>query len=133
MRNWDMTKIMVIDDSFVNNVLCEDILTSEGYRVVIADNSDLAFEQVKQEKPDLIFLDLMMPKVDGFEVLSKIKSNNLTSKIPVVILSANTNAQNVVKAHKLGAVDYLFKPFVADILLEKVNKYLQKHAETWLN
>lgn len=112
--------IMVIDDSFVNNILCEDILSDAGYKPIIVDNSLNAFEKVTYYMPDVILLDIMMPGIDGLEILKMLKNNNSTKSIPVLMLTANTNTQSLIAARSMGAKAVITKPFVAEELLAKI-------------
>lgn len=117
-------KILVVDDEteFVDAVKMR--LEANGYEVVAAYDGRDGVEKAKKERPDLILLDLVMPKSNGFEALSKIKSDLKTSAIPVVILTAKTESEYVMDAGKLGATDYVVKPVSMQGLVDVVKKYL---------
>ncbi len=116
-----MKKILVIeDDKFLRELISRKIV-SEGYDVAEAVDGKKGIEGVNKEKPDLILLDLILPEVDGFEVLAKIKSNPSSSQIPVIILSNLGRKEDIEKGLKMGAADYLIKArFTPDEIIEKV-------------
>ncbi len=114
--------LIVEDDEFLRGLIGKK-LQSEGFTVSAAADGEKAIEKIKEEKPDLVLLDLLLPGVDGFEVLSKIKSNPATSKISVIILSNLGQKEEIEKGLKLGASDYLIKAqFTTDEILEKIKK-----------
>jgi twitching motility two-component system response regulator PilH len=118
-------KILIIDDSETNNILIRSLFEEKlGYEVVALNSSLKVLEKVKKYMPDIILLDLMMPYKDGFEVLSELKSNAYTKNIPVVIVSAKQEEEDIAKARNYGAVDYIRKPIGNNSLVEKVEKYL---------
>jgi two-component system, chemotaxis family, chemotaxis protein CheY len=114
-----MSKILIADDSqFMRSVL-SDILTEEGYEVTEAENGKQVLEMVKNNPPDLLLLDIIMPEVDGIEVL---KGLGKTQK--VVVVSAVGQEKMVEEAKGLGAIDYVIKPFDNTHVLEVVKKVL---------
>ena len=102
--------ILAVDDSESNIDILLDALGSE-YEIVVALDGESALEIVAEDKPDLILLDIMMPGIDGFEVLERLKASPATADIPVVILSARTGSDDWARGIELGAADYLTKPF----------------------
>jgi two-component system alkaline phosphatase synthesis response regulator PhoP len=105
-----MPKILVVDDEAdVRNVVTA-ILNQAGYDVVEAEYGLDGYSKAQSEKPDLVLLDLMMPVVDGFEVLGKLKQNPSTRSIPVIILTAKIDVASERECMRLGAVDYIKKP-----------------------
>jgi len=102
--------ILAVDDSESNIDILLDALGSE-YEIVVALDGESALEIVAEDKPDLILLDIMMPGIDGFEVLKRLKASPVTADIPVVILSARTGADDWARGLESGAADYLTKPF----------------------
>jgi len=100
--------LIIEDDSFLRDLLKKK-LKSFGFGVLEAVDGDKGLKKVKEEKPDLILLDLLLPTTDGFEVLSKIKQDPTTSSIPVIILSNLGQKEDVDKGLSLGAMDYLIK------------------------
>jgi DNA-binding response OmpR family regulator len=102
-------KILIIeDDKFLRKVITQKIV-KEGYEIAEAIDGEKGFEVAKAEKPDIILLDLILPGMDGFEVLARLKSDQETVKIPVIILSNLGQKEDAEKGLKMGAVDYLVK------------------------
>jgi PleD family two-component response regulator len=119
-----MKKILIVDDSNTNVVLLEAILVSRGYNIQTAFNVNEAYNMLEKERPELILLDLLMPKVSGYQFLDQLKKNNETKDIPVIIVSAVTDAPNIKKTFEMGASDYIEKPVDIKVLLNKVEKTL---------
>jgi DNA-binding response OmpR family regulator len=112
--------ILLIDDSSVNNLLLQSVLEDENYRVLVAFSGKEGLDMIKTGKPDLILLDIMMPRMDGLEVLQEITSDKKSSHIPVIMLTAKTDAADRIASLEMGAVDYLSKPVNIDDLLKKI-------------
>ena len=106
-----MTKVLVIDDEQVVRQVVNRLLTGEGYEVIEAPYGQAGYQMAISEKPNIIMLDLMMPVMDGFDVLSKLKSNPQTKRIPVIILTAKIDAESERRCMRSGAVDYIKKPW----------------------
>ena len=123
-KNSENSKILIVDDSSTNILLVEGLLSNEGYEVFSATSVNEALDMLKHELPDLIILDLMMPRVNGFHLLKKVKSNPRTKQIPVIILSAKTDQQSFELAKSLGAREYFCKPVTISLFLKKVNTTL---------
>lgn len=104
-------KILAIDDSSVNLALLRVIVKKMGHEILLADNGDEGLIIAKQQHPDLILLDIMMPEMDGYEVCRRLKSNSQTQDIPVVFVSAKDQSEDRIAGLELGAVDYIAKPF----------------------
>ena len=119
-----MKKILIVDDSNTNVVLLEAILNSRGYEIQTAYNVDEAQNMMAKERPGLILLDLLMPKISGYQFLDELKKNDETRDIPVIIVSAVTDTPNIQKTFDLGAVDYIEKPVDIKVLVSKVEKTL---------
>ncbi len=119
-------KILVVEDDRDLALLLRRQLESEGYQVLLAGTGEDALWLAREAQPQLITLDIMLPDVDGFVVLQELKSNPLTSGVPVVIVSVLAESE---KGFALGAVDYIVKPFVEQELLETVHRVLS-HVET---
>lgn len=113
-------KIMVIDDEPAVHRLLQIILGDEGYDIVGLGVSEDAGISVSSGKPDIIILDIMMPELDGFEILDMLKSDEETRDIPVIILSARNRREDQEKARRLGADTYITKPFQPAELLRAV-------------
>jgi len=102
-------KILIIeDDKFLRKVI-DKKLSKEGYLVIEAVDGEKGLKAVKDKKPDLVLLDLVLPEMDGFEVLAKMKKDPSLSNIPVIILSNLGQKDDIEKGLKMGAVDYLIK------------------------
>ncbi|MCP4149655.1 MAG: hybrid sensor histidine kinase/response regulator [bacterium] len=122
--------ILVVDDSERNRKLCKVTLETDGHTVLLAENGVKCLEMAKEYMPDLILLDIMMPEIDGFETLEILKSSKSLAHIPVLMLTAKAETEDVVKALKLGAHDYLKKPFDIDELWARVSTLIRlKKAE----
>ena len=106
-----MKKIALIEDDTSIREMYQMKLEMEGYNVVCADDGEKALEVIKKENPDLVLLDILMPKKDGFEVLKELKDSQDSGvkSIPVVMLTNLSNREDIAEAEKLGAVDYLVK------------------------
>lgn len=112
--------ILVVDDVPTNVMLVQTILKKEGYSQLSADSGMKALEIAEKKLPNLILLDIMMPEMDGYEVLKRLKENPKTNHIPVIIMSALSDMQSVVKGYQLGAIEYVTKPFQREELLKRV-------------
>jgi len=117
-------KILVVDDEIYIVHILDFSLGMEGYEVVTALDGEQALEKVKTEKPDLIVLDIMMPKLDGYEVCKSIKSSAATQHIPVILLSAKGRNVDQKLGFDVGADDYITKPFSPRKLVERINQLL---------
>lgn len=117
-------KILIVDDEPFNvDVLLQE-LEELDYELITASNGQEALDKIKGQQPDLILLDLMMPVLDGFAVLSEIKGDNDLRDIPVIIVSAASDSRSIVKGIKQGADDYITKPIDADHLKDKLKDHL---------
>lgn len=117
-------KILIIDDSNTNVVLLEAVFSGKGYNVETALNAHDAFKSMEEEKPDLILLDLLMPKVSGFDFMETINKKEEFKKIPVIVISAVSDYDNVQKIKQMGIYDYIKKPVDIEELEEKVENLL---------
>src|SRR3954465_9609716 len=117
-------KILVVDDEIYIVHILDFSLGMEGYEVITALDGEQALEKVKNEKPDLIVLDIMMPKLDGYEVCKNIKSSADTQHIPVILLSAKGRNVDQKLGFDVGADDYITKPFSPRKLVERINQLL---------
>lgn len=113
--------VLVVDDTLSSLKLVTDILSAEGYQVLPANSGELALAAVALKAPQLILLDLRMPGMDGLEVLRRLKARDESRDIPVMILSAVTESQQRIEGLRLGAVDFLSKPFAREELLARVS------------
>ena len=122
-----MKKIMVVDDEQDILQFLDLVLRERGYQVIKATSGQEALTLAATEKPDLVLLDVMMPEMDGWEVLKLLRVDPETEHIPVAMLSARTEAKDRVQGLQEGAIDYICKPFSLPELLEKIEGIL-KHA-----
>jgi serine phosphatase RsbU (regulator of sigma subunit) len=122
----DPAKILIVDDEPYNLDYLEQELEDLGYETLGAANGEQALELVASDSPDMILLDIMMPGMDGFEVLSRLKEDVSWRHIPVVLISALSDINSVVKGIEMGAEDYLPKPFDPVILEARLNAGLEK-------
>ena len=113
--------ILVIDDSSVTMHFLSELLKGKGYKVLTARNGKQAICTIDNNLVDLILLDLMMPQMNGFEVLQYIKSVHEFESIPVLIVSACCDQESVEKAMNMGASDFFIKPLIIEDLLAKVD------------
>lgn len=118
-------KILVIEDEKTLRFLIVKILTEEGFEVDEAIDGEQGFEKAKTNKPDLILLDLRLPGINGFDVLSKIKKDSALESIKVIILSNLGQKEEIERGMNLGATDYMIKAhFTLDEIIDRVKKTL---------
>ena len=110
-------KILIVDDEPNVVTLCEARLKASGYDVVVAYDGQQGLDKIKEEKPDLIILDHMMPNLDGFKVCEILKSSEEYKHIPVVMLTASGQASEIETGLQKGVSAYVTKPFKAEVLL----------------
>ena len=117
-------KILVVDDEIYIVHILDFSLGMEGYEVVTALDGEQAIEKARSEKPDLIVLDIMMPKLDGYETCKILKGDKDTRDIPVILLSAKGRNVDQKVGFEVGADDYITKPFSPRKLVERINSIL---------
>ena len=115
-----MKKILVVDDEDDILHFLEMVLREKGYQVTTASGGHEALTRAQIDKPDLVLLDIMMPQMDGWEVLKLLRVDDDTRGIPVAMLSARTEAKDRVQGLQEGAIDYICKPFSLQELLGKI-------------
>ena len=126
-----MSKYILIVDDEPNIVLSlEFLMKKEGYKVHAVTNGEEALQSVKENTPDLILLDVMMPRKDGYEVCQELRSNPDWKNIKIIMLTAKGRVVEREKGLALGADDYLTKPFATRELVEKVNSMLRRIIKT---
>jgi CheY-like chemotaxis protein len=118
-------KILVVDDEEHIRKILKFQLEKHGYSVVTAENGEVALQHVRRESPDLMILDVMMPRLDGFEVCKQIRQNFQTSQIPIIMLTAKSDLPDRIKGLRDGANDYLIKPYSNEELLLRVKNVLE--------
>lgn len=117
--------VLIVDDNPNNVKIVALILRSFSYKIAIATNGEQAIEMVDKIKPDIILLDVMMPKIDGFETCRIIKEKEEFKDIPVIFITALNDSDSLVKGFKAGGVDYISKPFNKDELISRVKTHLE--------
>jgi DNA-binding response OmpR family regulator len=103
-------------------------LEMEGYQVLVADNGEMGLNLARKERPDLIILDLMLPKLDGYKVCRLLKFDERFKEIPVLMVTAKTQEKDRLLGKETGADEYITKPFDIEKLLEKVKAYLGRQS-----
>ncbi len=116
-------KILLVDDNLKNLQVAMNIL--KDYNVIFAQSGDKALELLEKNNFDLILLDIVMPKMDGYSVCKEIKKDPRTNKIPIIFLTVKDEERDIVKGFDLGAVDYVTKPFFTDVLRKRVEVHLK--------
>ncbi|MFA4947841.1 MAG: response regulator [Candidatus Krumholzibacteriia bacterium] len=122
-------KVLVVDDEVNITQILEFSIGAEGFEVITAQNGEEAIEKARREQPDLIILDVMMPKIDGYEACRILKANPLTKNIPVVLLTAKGRDIDKRLGMEVGATDYIVKPFSPNRLVERINQLLSCHKK----
>ncbi|HEX8580086.1 MAG TPA: response regulator [Allosphingosinicella sp.] len=122
-------KILVCDDDPLLVDLLQYRLESRGYEVLVAEDGGKALRRLQETRPDAILLDAMMPVIDGYEVLRKIREDASLADIPVIMLTARKQEQDIVTALELGANDYLVKPFIPEELVARLARLLGRSGQ----
>ena len=117
-------KLLVVDDVQTNVLLLKALLGKEGYGILVANNGQEALEVIRNENPDLILLDVMMPGMDGFEVAERLKSEEFRCEIPIIFMTALDDTQSIVNGFKLGVGDFISKPFRKEELMVRIKHQL---------
>lgn len=125
MTDFSKYNVLVVDDVPLNLKLVTKMLTRFNFRIRTAANGLQALEAVREEIPDLILLDILMPVMDGFDMLKILRANPATEKVRVIILSALNSNEDVVKGFNLGANDFITKPIIMEKLVHSVDDQLQ--------
>ena len=119
-------KIMIVDDEVDLVETVRFLLEMEGFNVLVSYNGEEALNQARKENPDLIILDLMLPKLDGYKVCRLLKFDERYKHIPILMLTAKTQEKDKILGKETGADEYITKPFEMDYLMEKVKAHLSK-------
>lgn len=119
-------KILIVDDTPLNVNLLEQALEELGYQTISATNGQEALQQIADAQPDVMLLDIMMPVMDGFQVLTRVKADKHTRDLPIIVISAVTDMASIVRGIELGADDFLPKPFEPAILRARLTNSLNK-------
>lgn len=119
-----MGKILIIDDSLVEIKILESILSNTGHRIVVARDGEDGEKTARAVKPDLIFLDVVMPKKNGFQVCRDLRNDPLFSETPIIMLTSKSQEIDKFWGKQQGATEYLTKPYKEAQILEILEKYL---------
>jgi len=125
-------KIMVIDDSKTIRRAAETLLTKAGYEVITATDGFESLSRIVDHKPDVIFVDIMMPRLDGYQTCALIKRNEFFRKTPVIMLSSKDGLFDRARGRIVGSDQYLTKPFTRDELLGAIERHLGDRAHARL-
>lgn len=120
-----MPKILVIDDSKLIAHVAKNILTKQGHEVLLAQDGETGLDIARDKKPDLILLDLILPRINGYGVCERIKNDSTIKDIPVIMLTSKAEHADKVRGLELGASDYVTKPFDEGELIARVNTHLR--------
>ena len=120
MANSKKKTILVIDDSETNLLLLRAVLEDQGYEVELMNDSRRAVDYINRHDPDLILLDLLMPGMDGFEFMGRLKDTGVKDRFPVIVVTAYDSQANMQKAKALGATDVINKPIDIPSFITKV-------------
>src|SRR5438876_1757226 len=123
-----MERILIIEDELPMRTALQDVLQAEGYRIMSATDGESGLRRALEEKPDLILLDVMMPRLDGYAVCAELR--RLANPVPVLMLTAKGQVEDRVTGLDAGADDYLVKPFSTDELLARVRALLRRTRRT---
>lgn len=121
-------KVLMVDDTPANIDVLRKVLTPEGYKLSFANNGKKALQIAERALPDLILLDVMMPDMDGFETCRLIKQTEAIRHIPVIFITAKTDTEDLIEGFRVGAVDYITKPFRQEEVCVRVRTHLQTRA-----
>lgn len=119
-----MKRVLIVDDDDINLKVASKILKPVN-KVISVPSGKMALEYLKKDTPDLILLDVHMPEMDGFEVMERIKTEHKEKDIPVIFLTADNDRDTEVKGFKAGALDFIAKPFIAEIMIQRVGRILE--------
>ena len=117
--------ILIIDDDIMNLKMAKTVLEKAGYKVDMQRSGALGIKALKENKADLVLLDIEMPDMDGIQTLENIRMEKDLEEVPVIFLTASADTENVIQASKLGVVDYVKKPFLMNELLKRVSKVFE--------
>lgn len=121
-----MAKILVVDDDEIFLNIIEDILINEGHDVVLAENGELGIEAARSQSPDLIFMDISMPVMDGLEAIRQLKSDKKTKATPILAVTSSSTQACYDEIYEAGGDGYLSKPITPEQLQERITRLLKK-------
>ena len=124
-----MKRVLIIDDCEANLYLIKSVYEDDREITIdIENNSKKALLSIKNKRPDMILLDLMMPHIDGFQILLKLKADIELCKIPIIVISARQDKEAIEMAFEYGAIDYIKKPVDIKEIKKKINNYFKKES-----
>ncbi len=118
------TKVLIVDDSTTIRFVMSKMLWESGYHVVEAQNGEAGIKMAVEHKPDIIFMDVVMPGINGFQATRTLRKHAVTKDIPIIIISGNKQAVEMFWVEKIGANDYMEKPFNREELFHRLEKVL---------
>ena len=124
----DSLSVLVVDDVPLNILLIKKMLSQYTFEIRTANGGQAALYAIAQKKPNLVLLDLMMPGIDGFEVIRRLRAADDTKDLPIIILSALNSEQDISKGFQLGANDFINKPIIMEKLLSSVTTQINLQA-----
>lgn len=117
--------MLIVDDIPANLKVLREVLEPRGFRILLAPRGEVALKIARSEIPDLILLDVMMPEMDGFEVCRRLKNDSVTANIPVMFITAKDESEDIVKGLSVGGMDYVSKPFQAEVVVARSETHLK--------
>ena len=123
---FEAASLLVVDDNEMNRNMLSRRLEKKGYTVTIAEGGQQTLDLIEQNTFDLVLLDVMMPQMDGWEILSTLKADPTTADIPVVMLTARTREADQIRGWRAGASDYIIKPFNPEALIPSVRAAIDR-------
>ena len=123
-------KILVVDDEPTIVRLMEFILARQGHEMIVAVNGEEALQKIKTYQPDLVLLDIMMPRIDGYEVAQRVRADPQTAALPIIMLSAKAQDEDIRRGVEVGVDAYVTKPFTPDHLVQVVSEHLSRIQAT---
>jgi len=125
----DAKKILIIEDSALNRKILEDALSQKGYQVLLADDGRQGMDKLRDESPDLVLMDVVMPNMNGLEATRHIRAAARSQAVPIVIMTSKNTPQDMLQAFEVGADEFLDKPINLEELYETVDRLLNRGAE----
>ena len=119
-----MKRILIVDDETAIHNILKFILVKNGYKVRVAKNGEDALKKIEEESPDLLMIDVMMPKMSGYDVCERLKEKGIFGQFPIIMLSAKSQEEDIKKASSLGISCYITKPFSPISVINKVKEIL---------
>ena len=126
--NVESLYVLVVDDVPLNILLIKKMLSQYTFEIRTANGGQAALDAIAQKMPNLVLLDLMMPGIDGFEVIRRLRADEKTKSLPIIILSALNSEQDISKGFQLGANDFINKPIIMEKLLSSVTTQINLQA-----